>query len=101
MASLRKLGFWKRGAFRIPRWFHCAIMASRAKPLAERLASEATNDPARIERACQLLYSRPPAAAETRLGLAYLADTSSGEDGSRWVSYVQALLSAHEFRQIQ
>ena len=45
--------------------------------------------------------SRPPAAGETDLGLAFLADTASGEPGSRWPSYAQVLLSAHEFRQIQ
>ena len=77
------------------------FMTARAKALAERLQRESSDDRARIGRAYQLLYSRPPAAGETDLGLAFLADAANGESGSRWPSYAQVLLSAHEFRQIQ
>ena len=77
------------------------FMTARAKALAERLQRESSDDRARIARAYELLYTRPPAAAEADLGVAFLADTSSGEPASRWQSYAQVLLSAHEFRQIQ
>ena len=78
-----------------------SFMTARAKALAERLAHESADDRARIERAYQLLYARPPEPGETDLALAFLADTASGEPGARWQSYAQVLLSAHEFRQIQ
>ena len=83
------------------------FMAARATALAARLQSEAPADPARIARAYELLYARPPTAPETALGLAYLADPADPADPAaakpetRWKSYAQALLSAHEFRQIQ
>ena len=67
-------------------------------PLLQR---EDTDERTRIARAYEILYSRPPAAAETDLGLAVLADAASGEPAARWASYAQVLLSAHEFRQIQ
>ncbi len=78
-----------------------AFMAARAKALAARLQRESTEDRARIAHAYELLYSRSPAASETALGLAFLADTASGDAKSRWESYAQVLLSAHEFGQIQ
>jgi Protein of unknown function (DUF1553) len=78
-----------------------AFMAARAKALAARLQRESGEDRARIARAYQLLYARPPAADETALGLAFLADAAAGTAGSRWESYARALLSAHEFGQIQ
>ena len=77
------------------------FMAARAKALAARLQGESGEDRVRITRAYQLLYSRPPAADETTLGLAFLADTAGGTAGARWNSYTQVLLSAHEFLQIQ
>ena len=80
------------------------FMAARATALAARLQSEAPADPARIARAYELLYARPPTAPETALGLAYLADPAdpaAAKPETRWKSYAQALLSAHEFRQIQ
>ena len=78
-----------------------AFMAARARALAARIQRESGEDRARITRAYQLLYSRPPSADETALGLAFLAGTAMGTTGSRWESYAQVLLSAHEFRQIQ
>ncbi|MSU37102.1 MAG: DUF1553 domain-containing protein [Pedosphaera sp.] len=77
------------------------FMAARAKALAVRLECESSEDRGRIARAYQLLYSRQPAAGETALALAYLADSTSGEARSRWESYAQVLLSAHEFLQIR
>ena len=77
------------------------FMNARAKALAERLARESTDDRARIERAYQLLYARPPESGETDVALAFLADEAAGEPSARWQSLAQVLLSAHEFRQIQ
>ncbi len=78
-----------------------AFMAARAKALAARLERESGKEPARIARAYQLLYSRPPVAGETALGLAFLTGATGGEARSRWESYAQVLLSAHEFVQVQ
>jgi len=77
-----------------------AFMTARAKALAARLQRESGDDRARIARACQLLYSRPPTADETDLGLAFLA-AAAGTTVLGWESYARALLSAHEFGQIQ
>ncbi len=77
------------------------FMAARAKALAARLQRESGEDRARITRAYQLLYSRAPAADETTLGRAFLADAAGGTTEARWNSYAQVLLSAHEFLQIQ
>ncbi len=77
------------------------FMAARATALAARLQREAPGDPARIARAYALLYARPPTASESDLGLAYLAAPTGGAPEARWKSYAQALLSAHEFRQVQ
>ena len=78
-----------------------AFMTARAKALAARLERESSEDRARIALAYQLLYSRPPVAGETALGLTFLAATTGGTAQSRWESYAQVLLSAHEFLQIQ
>jgi mono/diheme cytochrome c family protein len=77
------------------------FMGARAKALASRLHRESGDERARIGRAYELLYSRPPAASETDLGLAFLAGTTGANPEERWISYAQVLLSAHEFRQIQ
>ena len=78
-----------------------AFMTARATALAVRLQSEASEDRSRIVRAYQLLCSRPPTVEEIKLGLAFLVGTTGGTPQSRWDSYAQVLLSAHEFRQIQ
>jgi hypothetical protein len=77
------------------------FMAARAQALSARLQRESSDDQTRITRAYQLLYARPPATDETALGLAFLAETAPGTARSRWDSYAQALLSAHEFIQNQ
>ena len=95
----------QRTASTVPRqhlfMMNSAFMAARAQALAARLQRESSDDRARIARAYQLLYSRTPAADETALGLAFLAETAPGTTRSRWDSYAQALLSAHEFIQNQ
>jgi len=77
-------------------WLNSEFVATQAKALNERLIKDAGNDAAgRIERAYQLLYARPPDAAEAKLGLEYVV---SG--GDAWVPYLQALLSAAEFSSV-
>ena len=64
-----------------------------AQALAQRLNREANDDPSRIQRAYQLLFSRSPAPHETSLALAFL-----GEEGeSAWPQYLQVLLGSNEF----
>jgi hypothetical protein len=73
------------------------FMAAQATALAERLGREVADSGAeaeqrRIHRAYLLLYGRPAAQAEVRLGLAFLAGGSS----ARWRQYAQVLLAANE-----
>ena len=70
----------------------------RADALAKRLAKEGESDEARIERAYQLLFNRPPSANERDTGLDFLAqvDTEAG-----WKQYAQALLGSEEFRYVE
>jgi hypothetical protein len=64
-------------------WLNSEFVATQAKALNERLIKDAGDDAAgRIERAYQLLYARPPDAAEAKLGLEYVV---SG--GDAWVPY--------------
>ncbi|MFN7926267.1 MAG: PSD1 and planctomycete cytochrome C domain-containing protein [Bryobacteraceae bacterium] len=68
----------------------------QAKALADRLASEASDDRARIARAYELLYARPATDAEAALGLEFLAGKADA-----WPQYAQVLLSAAEFSAVQ
>jgi mono/diheme cytochrome c family protein len=79
-----------------------AFMIERARAFAERLQREASDDRARIGRAYMLLYSRPAEEHEINLGVGFLAGAANDPNPqTRWKSYAQVLLSAHEFRQIQ
>ena len=70
----------------------------RAGALAKRLAREGETNEARIDRAYQLLFNRPPSTGERDTGLAFLsqANTEAG-----WNQYAQALLGSEEFRYIE
>jgi mono/diheme cytochrome c family protein len=76
------------------------FMLARAKALAARLAVAAASDRDRIDHAYRRLYARPPTETETRLGLDFLGTATAGGTPA-WESYAQALLAAHEFRQVQ
>ena len=69
-----------------------------AGALAKRLAREGETNEARIDRAYQLLFNRPPSTGERDTGLAFLsqANTEAG-----WNQYSQALLGSEEFRYIE
>jgi hypothetical protein len=76
------------------------FMSQRAKALATRLNADrtATNED-RIRQAFVLLYSRPPAEAELKLGLAFLgsATPTGGNPLTAWEQYALALLGTNEF----
>jgi cytochrome c553 len=77
-----------------------AFVLDASRALAERLAAEAADDAARIDRAYALLFSRPPTERERSVGLAYLARAGAAPaDGApgRWALYAQALLGTNEF----
>ena len=69
------------------------LMVRQAKRFAERLHREAPqSDPARIQRACRLLYGRAATATEEQLALNFLkADPENG-----WQYYGQVLLASNE-----
>jgi len=79
------------------------FMLDRAAALAQRLEVECDDDSKRIDWAYQLLYSRPPAAREKELAIAFLSSSVQTDKPSltQWQQYAQVLLSAHEFMQIQ
>jgi hypothetical protein len=74
------------------------FMVRQSAAVAERLTAEAGDTPATnrsfIDRSYRLLYGRPPADAELRLGLAFL---QAGNDcKARRQQYAHVLLSANE-----
>ena len=78
----------------------------QAKLLAERLIHEApSDDRARITRAYELAYGRPPTPAETKLGLEFLAPPRAAgalaevtqARVAAWEEYCVVLLCANEF----
>jgi hypothetical protein len=71
------------------------FMVHQAAGLAERLRKEGgPDDRGRIQRAYLLLYGRPAAAAEERLGLGFLKE--EGDRKARWQQYAHVLLAANE-----
>jgi len=77
-------------------FMNSGFVARHAKGLAERLARERSADRDRIERAYELLYSRPASEEEIRLGLEYLQNKPDA-----WPRYAQVLLSAAEFSAVK
>jgi hypothetical protein len=69
---------------------------AQARALAERLAREVpTDETARAQRAYQLLFSRPPTAAELRVCREFLSRGGSTE--AAWVDLAHVLLCSNEF----
>ena len=83
------------------------FMIGRSKALAARLIEAAPDNQdnkhnaARIELAYQLLFSRKPTTGEKQAGLEFLAETTDKNGPLGLSRYLQALLSTHEFMQIQ
>jgi hypothetical protein len=72
------------------------FVMGQAKRLAERVQKEAAgNNAARIRRAYELLFSRPPAESEIAVGLNFLS-----RDASAWERYAQVLLASTEFSSV-
>ena len=71
----------------------------RAAKFAARVMREKSDDAARIERAFQILYARPPAPEETQMAAAHLTQLAAKEFPAEkaWQSLSRALLAANEF----
>ena len=67
----------------------------QAEALADRLDREAGDDREAITLAYRLLFGRPPADEELRLGLEFLG--AAGPDAASRSAYAQALLASNEF----
>ena len=71
------------------------FLQQQAAALAKRLHAEVPGkDDERIRRAYPLLFGRPAAEREVRLGLEFLA---AGPAGRAWEQYAQVLLASNEF----
>ncbi len=94
----------KREISTVPQQFlfllNSPFMIERARRFAQRLEKEAGDDRMRIERAYRLLYGRAPSSREKTVAEAFLA-RAGGAALSMWSQYAQALLSTHEFMQVQ
>ena len=80
------------------------FMVTRAKALAQRLRSDADDDPARIKLAYDLLFSRQVTQRELEIGQAFLRAAGEERENVKltpWQQYAQVLLSANEFLYVQ
>ena len=70
-----------------------------AAKFSARVLREKSDEPARIERAFQLLYARPPQPDETQMATEYLAQLAARQipADQAWQSLSRALLAANEF----
>jgi len=71
----------------------------RAAHFAARISREKLGDAARIERAFEILYARPPALEESYLACEHLAQLAAKNVSPEkaWESLTRALLAANEF----
>ncbi len=75
---------------------HPFAIASAAQ-IAERLVAETTDNASRIEQAYQLLFARPPSAAELQLAVEFFERNASRSAADSWADFVQVLLASNEF----
>jgi len=68
------------------------FMVAMSKALAERLAKEAPDDAARIERVWKLAFARSPVPEERQAAIDYLR-----ANGSDWPQFCHAIFLANEF----
>ncbi len=77
-------------------WLNSKFVARSADALNQRLIKEAGSDPAkRISRAYSLLYGRPPATEELKLGIEFVSTGAKA-----WPHYLRTLLGAAEFSSV-
>ena len=69
---------------------------ARAASLARRLA-DLSDDPARLDRACRLLFGRPPRAKETAIAGRFLEPYPAGERANAWSGWIRIMFSTNEF----
>jgi hypothetical protein len=77
---------------------------ARAEALARRLLA-LPDDNARLERACLLLYGRPPRGREPVLARSFLDSYAAGSDGkaagdrarTAWAAWIRVMFSSNEF----
>jgi hypothetical protein len=75
-----------------------AFVIRQAEALADRLLSGPGDDAARLTRAYQLCYSRPPSEKELKTARTFLADYGKKKAGRpAWAALCQALLGSAEF----
>lgn len=75
------------------------FMIAQVDALAERCLTAASDDPARVDWACQTLFGRKPTAAERELALEFLGDQDD-KHAERWKQYAQVLLASNELLMI-
>lgn len=75
------------------------FMMTQARALADRLNRESNSDTVRLQRAYELLYSRPPTDDEISFGLQFLKDAATDNDATLkpMAQFCTALLGANEF----
>jgi hypothetical protein len=69
------------------------FVTAQARATAERVGVAGSDEDARIRRAYELLFGRPPTASEIALGTAFVKE-------SGWAQYMQVLLSSAEFSSV-
>jgi hypothetical protein len=78
------------------------FVAERAANLsASLLADNALSDPARIQRAYQLILNRPPASTMVEGALRYLDGFPGGNRTAAWTSLVRAIMASNDFLYVQ
>ena len=74
------------------------LLLNRAESLSKRLAADIPQgDAERIQFAYRLLFSRKPSPRETKIGLAFLGETTGPERATAWTQYAHVLLASNEF----
>jgi hypothetical protein len=78
-----------------------AFVHEQARAFAERLAREAADEGARIERAYRLAFGRPPAGEERAAAARHLSEARAiaggGAEGPAWESLARVLFLSNEF----
>ena len=75
------------------------LLAQQARLLLERLQREhPDNDPARVDRAYQLLFSHSPTESQRRLAERFLSEDQSDSTDERWEQYLHVLLASNQLQ---